>query len=110
MSIQTLQLSQRSARPKIAAFNSQPGKFRLDAGLKRDIDACCRRFKVAPVHFYLAVFRILLLRYSNEDAEDICIGIADGNRKDAAVLRSLGLFLNLVPLRLRAQGQERAAA
>lgn len=45
----------------------------------------------------MVVFQVLLHRYSG--AEDCCIGAADSGRKDAVVLHSLGLFLNIVPLR-----------
>ncbi|KGO48676.1 Acyl transferase/acyl hydrolase/lysophospholipase [Penicillium expansum] len=95
-----LPLSQRSWRPNSSSFGSHLVDFRMDQALKTQIEQCCRRFKVTPFHFYLAVFRILLFRFTN-GIDDMCIGVADGNRKDADVLQSLGLFLNLLPLRFR---------
>jgi hybrid polyketide synthase/nonribosomal peptide synthetase ACE1 len=95
-----LPLSERSWRPESSSFESHLVDFRMDKALKLQIEQCCRRFRVTPYHFYLAVFRVLLYRYAN-GVEDLCVGVTDGNRKDADVLQSLGLFLNLVPLRFR---------
>ncbi|KAJ3534043.1 hypothetical protein NM208_g7715 [Fusarium decemcellulare] len=100
-----LSLSRRSWRPESSSFGSHSVEFRMDQALKTQIEQCCRNFKVTPFHFYLAVFRILLFRYTN-CVEDMCIGVADGNRKDADVLQSLGLFLNLLPLRFRQDSQQ----
>jgi hybrid polyketide synthase/nonribosomal peptide synthetase ACE1 len=47
------------------------------------------------------VFSVLIYRQTRKQATDQCIGVADGNRKNADRLKSLGLFLNLLPLRLR---------
>ncbi|KAI1076749.1 hypothetical protein F5B20DRAFT_583920 [Whalleya microplaca] len=94
-----LPLSRQVTRPNNSTYNSRSVKFILSYELKGQIEQCCRRFKVTAFHFYLAVFRVLLFRYTKDAAGDICIGITDGNRKDADVLHSLGLFLNLLPLR-----------
>lgn len=58
--------------------------------------------RVTPFHFYLAFFRTLLLRYSN-DAEDLCIGIANTNRVEDEMMEIIGPLVNLLPLRLRTQ-------
>lgn len=100
-----LPLSQKSWRPNSSSFGSHLVDFRMDQALKSQIEQCCRRFKVTPFHFYLAVFRVLLFRFTN-GTEDMCVGVADGNRKDADVLQSLGLFLNLLPLRFRQDSRQ----
>ncbi|KAM7212888.1 polyketide synthetase [Rhypophila decipiens] len=108
-----LSLSRKLRRPPKTAFSSYSFKSRLKEASKRQINDCCRRVssslaagvasKITPFHFHLAVFIILLFRYSPEPEEDmqdgICVGIADSGRKEADVLRSLGLFLNILPLR-----------
>ncbi|EDO01652.1 hypothetical protein SS1G_04127 [Sclerotinia sclerotiorum 1980 UF-70] len=63
------------------------------------IQAVCRRYRVTAFHFYLAVFRALLSRYT--DAEDVSIGIGDANRLEKETMGSIGMFLNLLPLRFR---------
>lgn len=88
-------------RPKVAQFGSHTAQIRLDASLSDSIDRCCRMFKSTPFHFHLAVWKTLLLRFF--DIKDVCIGLGDGNRTDADILRSMGLFLNLLPVRFSQQ-------
>jgi hybrid polyketide synthase/nonribosomal peptide synthetase ACE1 len=107
--------SRRGAqRPEQLPFASNVARIELDPQLKRQIEEACRGFRVAPVHFYLAAVGVLLSRHtanadSDEDGDenaaakggqDLCIGLVHGNRRDADVRRSLGLFLDLVPIRL----------
>lgn len=101
-----LPLTQHSARPDNAAssFGSHSTSFRIDEDLEAEIGQVSRRFNVTPFHLHLAVFHVLLYRYT--DVDDLCIGIADGNRKDADIQRSLGLFLDLLPIRLRRSGRD----
>lgn len=100
-----LPLAGLSTRPIASQFGSHTSSFRVDRDLADKISQVARRFKVTPFHLYLAVFQVLLYRYvGDEDGKDIVIGVADGNRKEANVLRSLGIFLNLLPLRLRLSG------
>lgn len=94
-----LVLSRKPARPKVATFDSHYFEFRLEATLKSQIEQCSRHLKITAYHFYLAVFQVLLSRFTDERSNDFCIGVADGNRKDPDVLQSLGLFLNILPLR-----------
>jgi hybrid polyketide synthase/nonribosomal peptide synthetase ACE1 len=89
------------ARPKIAQFGSHTTEMRLDADMSDAIERRCRTFKSTPFHFHLAIWQILLNRWFGLD--DVCIGLGDGNRTDADVLRSMGLFLNLLPARLSAK-------
>ncbi|KAK3369536.1 hypothetical protein B0T24DRAFT_722419 [Lasiosphaeria ovina] len=97
-----LPLAGLQARLSASQFGSHTSGFRVDRGLADRVSQVARRFKVTPFHLYLAVFQVLLYRYvGDEQGKDIVIGVADGNRKEANVLRSLGIFLNLLPLRLR---------
>lgn len=89
------------ARPKVAQFGSHTTQIRLDAEMSDTIDRCCRMFKSTPFHFHLAVWQILLLRLLG--LKDISIGLGDGNRTDADMLRSMGLFLNLLPVKFSRQ-------
>lgn len=88
-------------RPKVAQFRSHTAHIRLDVSLSDSIDRCCRMFKSTPFHFHLAVWKTLLLRFF--DVKEVCIGLGDGNRTDADILRSVGLFLNLLPVRFSQQ-------
>ena len=82
---------------------SEYGVHRIDArispGSALRIKNTCKRCRVTSYHFYLAVFKILLFRFS--DAEDLCIGFCDANRSESNMLESIGPFVNLLPLRFR---------
>lgn len=104
-----LDLCRKPVRPVTTAYASHSVKIHLEAALKSRIRDCSHRWRVSPFHFYLTVFRVLLFRHTNFQSEDLCVGVADSNRKDADILRSLGLFLNLLPLRFR-QSKEQSFA
>lgn len=77
---------------------------RISPALASRIKETCRRFRLTPFTFYLSVFKVLLLRFSN--VEDLCIGIGDGNRVEKDTLGSIGPFVNLLPLRFRRKKSE----
>ncbi|KAM7219555.1 acyl transferase/acyl hydrolase/lysophospholipase [Rhypophila decipiens] len=93
--------------PHLQAFPpSHQIKGPIDPAIKAQVDQVCRRFRVSPSHFYLAVFRAFIFRHcmATDDPStsmDMCIGVGDAGRKDPDVQDSLGLFINLLPLRFR---------
>lgn len=92
-------MTKSSLRKVLTEYKTNSNLIRLDKGLATRIKAICIKHKVTSFHFYLAAFRVLLFRFL--DTEDLSIGIADANRKDSATLGSIGLYLNLLPLRFR---------
>lgn len=94
-----LPLARRSSRPALTKYAFHSMQFTVDAALALRIRETCRKLKATPFHFYLAAYKILLVRFLNVD--DLCIGIADGNRNDSDMLESIGFYLNLLPLRFR---------
>ncbi|KAM3069120.1 hypothetical protein ACMFMG_010645 [Clarireedia jacksonii] len=58
----------------------------------------CRDLGITPFHFYLTVLHVLLSKFLTS-IDDYCIGIADANRVDERWMRTIGNFLNLLPLR-----------
>ncbi|CAG8923339.1 unnamed protein product [Penicillium salamii] len=99
--IPLLPFALQPGRPKIAQFESETTVVRLDASVSEAIEQCCRLFKSTPFHFHLAVWQIFLLRWF--DLEHVCIGLGDGNRTEADIIRSVGLYLNLLPVKLSRQ-------
>ncbi|KAJ5543625.1 Acyl transferase/acyl hydrolase/lysophospholipase [Penicillium sp. DV-2018c] len=83
-------------RPNVARFGSHTAQIALDLAMTDAIERCCKLFKSTPFHFHLVVWRTLLLRFFELD--NVCIGLGDGNRTDADILRSVGLYLNLLPV------------
>lgn len=59
----------------------------------------CRKQKVNIFHFYLGVFEVMLFRLLG--TPDLCIGMADANRFEGNLATSMGMYLNLLPLRFR---------
>lgn len=96
-----LPLSRKSSRPTLTSYATHQAKLRINPQLSAQIKETCRRFKVTPFHFHLAVLKTLILRHL--DVDSLCIGVGDANRKDEDVLQSIGLFLNLLPLRFQSQ-------
>lgn len=99
-----LTLSRATSRPALIVYENERAVVRVSAELKGKIQAICRRYRVTPFHFYLAVFRVLLLRYSPVgDGEDAAIGIGDGNRTESEMMDVIGPFVNFLAVRLRTQ-------
>lgn len=92
-----LPFSRSPVRPQTTVFGSHQAHMQLDRKLLDDIKKCATTFKVTLNQFFLAVWQIFLLRLF--DIDDICIGLGDANRTDPDVKQSVGLFLNLVPIR-----------
>ncbi|KAL9039597.1 MAG: hypothetical protein Q9180_002432 [Flavoplaca navasiana] len=91
-----LPVSKVATRQPISRYGSTYVEQRLDAQLALKIKAACRQFHVTASHFYLATFRVMLLRLAGID--EICIGVADANRHDSSVMSTVGLFLNMLPI------------
>ncbi len=78
---------------------------RVDAGLAARFRAMCRAQKASQFHAYLAVLQATLFRLL--DVEDVCIGMADANRFEGNIATSMGMYLNLLPLRFRLAGSQK---
>ncbi|KAK1960815.1 PKS-NRPS hybrid [Colletotrichum sublineola] len=106
--IPLLPVSKKTSRPAGGpSYRTHTVKRRVDAERSRAIQDVCRRFRATPFHFHLAVYRTLIARLSGSD--DFCIGIADANRKDNGLADAVGLYLNLLPLRVKGGGQDALA-
>lgn len=100
-----LPLAGRSSRPQVGQFGSHEHKIRLDTTITDAVVAVGRRFKVTPFHIYLSALQVTLNRYKGE-YDDVCIGLADGNRRHEHDLKSLGLFLDILPVRLAGNSRQ----
>ncbi|KAH8880972.1 beta-ketoacyl synthase domain-containing protein [Thozetella sp. PMI_491] len=70
----------------------------IDAALASQVREVARKQRATTFHLYLAAFKVLLHHLTG--ACDLCIGVADGGRRDDKTTNSIGSYLNLVPLRL----------
>ncbi|KAF7865953.1 hypothetical protein EAF04_006117 [Stromatinia cepivora] len=97
-----LTISKAFSRPTLTTYENVKADITIDSETKAKVQAVCRQYRTTPFHFYLTVFRTLLLRFAPVgDGEDIAIGIGDGNRTEDEMMDVIGPFVNLLPLRLR---------
>ncbi|KAJ5318336.1 hypothetical protein N7476_004756 [Penicillium atrosanguineum] len=91
-------------RRPLEKYSSRTGlpecEFRIDAKLTTRIRHVSRKYRSTPFHFHLAAFKVLLFRWLG--TEDVCIGFADGCRRDERMWTGIGAFLNMLPLRMKA--------
>lgn len=78
-------------------YNFHRATITLTHELTLRINEQSRVLKSTPFHFYLAVFRTLLIRLTQ--SEDLCIGIASASRSQESA-DGIGPYVNLVPLLL----------
>lgn len=90
-----LRTSSLTSRPILQSYGNRHVDMRVDAEVKVLIKTLCRRCKATPFHFYLAIFRVLLCKYTGSG--DFSIGIGDANRTED-LTGSIGDFVNLLPL------------
>lgn len=90
-----------STRTKMGSnYSFHRATITLSHELTLRINEQSRVLKSTPFHFYLAVFRALLVRLTQ--SEDLCIGIASASRSQESA-DGIGPYVNLVPLRLSLQ-------
>lgn len=91
-----LPLSTKITRPSTIEYGTTRVERRIPAQLSSVIKQVSRKFKGSVFAFYLALLKALVVR--NVNVDQVCIGIADANRRRSEVIESIGLYLNLVPL------------
>ncbi|KAM0276945.1 hypothetical protein ACHAQH_006230 [Verticillium albo-atrum] len=97
-----LSVAKVPSRQVLNKYQSCHVQHRLATSLIDKIKATCRGSAVTPSHFYLATFRVFLTRLAG--VKNVCIGMADANRRDVESMSTVGLFLNLLPLLFEATG------
>ena len=76
----------------------------IDSNLAKQIEDTCHKLKANVFHFYLGVFEVLLFKLFGNS--DVCIGMADANRWNDQVAKSIGMYLNLLPLRFHLDAKQ----
>ncbi|KAL2071167.1 hypothetical protein VTL71DRAFT_12402 [Oculimacula yallundae] len=71
----------------------------LSRDLVKRIKHESQALRVAPFHFHLTVLQALFSRLLEVD--DLCIGVTDANRLEDDFDKTIGFFLNLLPLRFK---------
>ncbi|ORY17104.1 hypothetical protein BCR34DRAFT_634445 [Clohesyomyces aquaticus] len=84
-------------RRNLTHYDFESVDDKIPSSLSSQVKEICKKNKITPFHFYLATFKTMLFHFLN--VNDLCIGISDANRLDSATMSSIGVFLNLLPLR-----------
>ncbi|KAI8623593.1 hypothetical protein F5Y19DRAFT_481509 [Xylariaceae sp. FL1651] len=100
-----MRMSSFTSRPLLQGYGNRQVDVRVGLETKKTIQVLCRRCRVTPFHFYLAVYRVLLCKYTG--AKDLAIGIGDANRTEEYMMESIGAFVNVLPLVFRTDLQLR---
>lgn len=86
-------------RPPMQTFEGDRKKIRLGINQKEKLTDFCRREQVTPFMTLLAVFYVLLHRYSGQ--EDIVVGCPVANRNHSSLEKLIGYFANIIALRAK---------
>ncbi|RDW61774.1 uncharacterized protein DSM5745_10446 [Aspergillus mulundensis] len=93
-----------ASRPTTPSYSNIRVDARIPASLNSRIRAVAAANKVSPYTFHLAVYATLLSRLFS--TTDLIIGVGDSGRSDPDARGSIGLFLNILPLRLRLSNKD----
>ena len=92
-----LQLPTDYSRPSVQSVNGAVADFKLDKELSDQLQELSRQNGTTLFMTLLAVFNILLYRYSRQ--RDVCVGSPVAGRQQAEVEELIGFFINTLCLR-----------
>ncbi|MFL0809498.1 MAG: amino acid adenylation domain-containing protein [Agarilytica sp.] len=95
--VPTLVLPTDRPRPKIQSFNGAYYYFKLDKEITEQAKRFCQQHNVSLFMELLAVFELLIHRYS--DQTDFCVGTPIANRTHEDLESLIGFFVNTLALR-----------
>lgn len=98
----TLELPNDRPPPPIRSHRGSMRPFALSKHLTDDLKALSRREGVTLYMTLVAAFKTLLHRYTGQD--DMLIGTSTAGRKNSAIQRMMGFFLNILVLRTNLSG------
>ena len=95
--LSTLELSTDRPRPAVQTFDGAVHEFAISADVADRLKELCRAEGCTTFMAVLAVFKLVLARYSGQ--RDIAVGTPIANRSSAETEPLIGLFLNTLVLR-----------
>jgi amino acid adenylation domain-containing protein/thioester reductase-like protein len=102
-----LDFAETKMRIPLADYTTQAYERTLPAEAGAKTKAAARDLGVTPFHIHLAALQVVLSDLASTN--DICIGITDANKNDAAFMDAVGFFVNLLPLRLQSRASQTLA-
>jgi amino acid adenylation domain-containing protein len=100
----TLQLLTDKPRPITPSYQGSSVYFSIPEQLATELKQLSQESSVSLFMFFLAIFYILLYRYSQQ--EDLIIGSPISNRNLAGVKNLIGFFVNIIALRVNCHGDQ----
>ncbi|KAL4945238.1 hypothetical protein BDV06DRAFT_231409 [Aspergillus oleicola] len=98
--IRLLPFARSTTRQPLTTYSQEEAKIQIGSDLNDRVRDLARKNKCTTFHVYLSALQLLLFNLlPNSTPEEIFIGIADANRRDKSFGGTVGLFLNLLPLR-----------
>lgn len=94
-----LDLATDAPYPVVNDFRGEHHYFELDAGIRQAAKVVIEQQKTTPFVFYLSVWSALLARVTG--AEDLSIGVPMDQRMLGSFERTVGMFAQSLPLRIR---------
>ena len=98
----TLELPTDRPRPAVQTFRGSHALRRLSPSLNDATHAFCRAEGVTPYMVSLAIFGVLLWRYTGQD--DVLVGTSRADRRHRETEPLVGYFLSQLVLRVRLSG------
>ncbi|MCK9395632.1 MAG: amino acid adenylation domain-containing protein, partial [Methylobacter sp.] len=95
-------------RAASSRFEGRTHSIRLDSALSGQIRAFARQQRMNLSTLFLALFNVLLHRYTGQD--DIIVGMPEKGRSQDRFENEVGYFINMLPIRSRELGQKPFAA
>ncbi|KAK9782755.1 putative Hybrid PKS-NRPS [Seiridium cardinale] len=92
-----LPMASVTERRRLDHYTSHVATRKLDSNINKRVKQAARHCQATPFHFHLAVYQTLLARLLQHS--DLCIGVSDANRSHDGHQRTVGFFLNLLPVR-----------
>lgn len=90
-------------RPEQRSYRGAKARIALEADLTQNLRALCKQERTTMFMLLVAVFKILLRRYTGSD--DIIVGAATAGRTRPEIEHLIGMFINLLPLRTDLAGE-----
>jgi amino acid adenylation domain-containing protein len=100
--LQALELPTNRPRAAVHTFQDASHPFSIPEEIWDKIKIFCKKEKITPFVFLLAVFKVLLYWYSGQD--EIVVGTSAANRNQPGTEEIIGPIANLLPLRTHLSG------
>ncbi|MCR8843796.1 amino acid adenylation domain-containing protein [Paenibacillus sp. SC116] len=92
-------------RPSLQSFHGSTVPVIINGDMMKRLKQVCERLDVSTYMYLLAVFNVLLAKYTRND--DIIVGTSLSGRVHPDVLPLIGCFVNTLPVRNQVIGEER---